>query len=85
MIGNADKAILGHALHGRVGRNHLKAPWQDALTVTPFMGVWVETTTSRMSQAGSDVTPFMGVWVETSQLLSPDHPQLESRPSWACG
>ena len=37
------------------------------IAVTPFVGVWIETS-KRLRNAGShQVTPFVGVWIETSQ------------------
>ena len=35
------------------------------LTVTPFVGVWIETAGIAESAPTADVTPFVGVWIET--------------------
>ena len=34
-------------------------------TVTPFVGVWIETLTTKGSWLEREVTPFVGVWIET--------------------
>ena len=34
-------------------------------TVTPFVGVWIETQLARMTELYFEVTPFVGVWIET--------------------
>ena len=33
--------------------------------VTPFVGVWIETTDGESTPPSSGVTPFVGVWIET--------------------
>ena len=33
--------------------------------VTPFVGVWIETTPPPSGKSWLDVTPFVGVWIET--------------------
>ncbi len=38
--------------------------------VTPYMGVWIETTTSAVISRASNVTPYMGVWIETTIPVS---------------
>ena len=35
------------------------------LWVTPFVGVWIETSVQSAPDVGSTVTPFVGVWIET--------------------
>ena len=35
------------------------------LTVTPFVGVWIETLRIRACGYHLYVTPFVGVWIET--------------------
>lgn len=35
------------------------------LTVTPYMGVWIETVEASFSTPALKVTPCMGVWIET--------------------
>ena len=42
--------------------------------VTPFVGVWIETTKHPYQQHQHPVTPFVGVWIETENrfyFLSP--------------
>ncbi len=34
-------------------------------TVTPFVGVWIETQGCRGGRKAAQVTPFVGVWIET--------------------
>ena len=36
-------------------------------TVTPFVGVWIETRTHKFVPHDVIVTPFVGVWIETNQ------------------
>ncbi len=39
--------------------------------VAPFMGAWIETTSSNSSNKSAPVAPFMGAWIETlSSVLS---------------
>ena len=33
--------------------------------VTPFVGVWIETSAPRIPHRAHKVTPFVGVWIET--------------------
>ena len=33
--------------------------------VTPFVGVWIETSSARWNRYFACVTPFVGVWIET--------------------
>ena len=44
--------------------------------VTPFVGVWIETTIFIFIVSVSEVTPFVGVWIETFLLayLRPGRP-----------
>ena len=37
-------------------------------TVTPFVGVWIETLDATNAQLQNQVTPFVGVWIETHKL-----------------
>ena len=46
--------------------------WLSVLTrhsfqVTPFVGVWIETSLSLLELTHSLVTPFVGVWIETGK------------------
>ena len=36
--------------------------------VTPFVGVWIETTCRYCAGSSPQVTPFVGVWIETPML-----------------
>ena len=40
-------------------------------TVTPFVGVWIETLSLQKSQENVNVTPFVGVWIETGGEPTP--------------
>ena len=52
--------------------------------VTPFVGVWIETSGMQCMRQFNSVTPFVGVWIETSfGVLSIFN--LLSHPSWVCG
>ena len=42
---------------------------QDVHGVTPFVGVWIETSETSTAYYASPVTPFVGVWIETSMTL----------------
>ena len=36
-----------------------------SVSVTPHVGVWIETVQSAMDNMPTDVTPHVGVWIET--------------------
>ena len=36
------------------------------IAVTPFVGVWIETSLPPSLRMIAKVTPFVGVWIETS-------------------
>ena len=38
------------------------------MSVTPFVGVWIETETLKPHDTISMVTPFVGVWIETCSI-----------------
>ena len=37
--------------------------------VTPFVGVWIETSVANQNWFRTQVTPFVGVWIETPLLI----------------
>ena len=39
------------------------------MAVTPFVGVWIETTLDKLFDCCLEVTPFVGVWIETIDTL----------------
>ena len=39
----------------------------DDTSVTPFVGVWIETYSISLSTQFCVVTPFVGVWIETER------------------
>ena len=43
----------------------IKVKYEDAIYVTPFVGVWIETLEFLTSFHKGLVTPFVGVWIET--------------------
>ena len=53
--------------------------------VTPFVGVWIETSAKVGTAIADIVTPFVGVWIETKQTDKAGHNKDESHPSWVCG
>ena len=59
-------------------------PLAEELGVTPFVGVWIETSTNRPNLIAIRVTPFVGVWIETSKKEKCGCGWL-SHPSWVCG
>ena len=38
--------------------------------VTPYVGVWIETTITSSFAASTIVTPYVGVWIETMEASS---------------
>ena len=55
------------------------------ITVTPCVGVWIETESFLFTQALPAVTPCVGVWIETSVHLHDLFPSNKSHPAWVCG
>ena len=51
----------GLKLYGRYFRD-------EGIGVTPYVGVWIETTYTRQLSQVSYVTPYVGVWIETVEL-----------------
>ena len=37
----------------------------NIIIVTPFVGVWIETSSITKNHFRKNVTPFVGVWIET--------------------
>ena len=54
-----------HTLRGCVDWNSFSHSALLSLGVTPFVGVWIETSESSVTRCASTVTPFVGVWIET--------------------
>ena len=52
--------------------------------VTPYVGVWIETSVIFRRDISCGVTPYVGVWIET-----PVHSWRQisswSHPTWVCG
>ena len=38
-----------------------------------------------LSSKKAKVTPFVGVWIETRRVVSDNHQETKSHPSWVCG
>ena len=55
-----------------------------ACQVTPFVGVWIETSPLLSLMRIGCVTPFVGVWIETCVDMQYKDSR-ESHPSWVCG
>ena len=55
-----------------------------ALTVTPYVGVWIETRKVLWSYQLRMVTPYVGVWIETVDLSHSKEGQW-SLLMWECG
>ena len=69
-----DGALISksHTLYGCVDWNSSLAPPHNSISVTPCMGVWIETSGRWHQRSARLVTPCMGVWIETcpkSRLL----------------
>ena len=56
----------------------------DYNTVTPYVGVWIETLPSNEQETHIQVTPYVGVWIETDALKGAMR-WIESHPTWVCG
>ena len=52
--------------------------------VTPFVGVWIETSSQQERGEEAAVTPFVGVWIETVRIII-SYYSMTSHPSWVCG
>ena len=55
-----------------------------ALTVAPFVGVWIEIHNPISPFNLSNVAPFVGVWIEIAKSFGVAAPKW-SLPSWECG
>ena len=54
------------------------------ITVTPYVGVWIETLKSMPQLKGFIVTPYVGVWIETLACIERLR-AVKSHPTWVCG
>ena len=57
--------LYRHTLRGCVDWNALPLNGLFKMPVTPFVGVWIETSVRKISSMRALVTPFVGVWIET--------------------
>ena len=58
-------SIFCHTLRGCVDWNDLLRYSSSVFSVTPFVGVWIETSLGCCPGLLPSVTPFVGVWIET--------------------
>ena len=54
------------------------------MEVTPYVGVWIETSHYTPLAEGVEVTPYVGVWIETMKVIYNKIIPL-SHPTWVCG
>ena len=52
--------------------------------VTPYVGVWIETSVIGICLPSVLVTPYVGVWIETDQMAA-QFGIKASHPTWVCG
>ena len=53
-------------------------------SVTPYVGVWIETNFYYDTLEGPRVTPYVGVWIETD-IVWQWREITQSHPTWVCG
>ena len=70
---NLGRGDLSHTLRGCVDWNFAMGAQVNRDSVTPFVGVWIETSALRVTFTVNLVTPFVGVWIETSGGLLTNH------------
>ena len=73
-----------HTLRGCVDWNYHRVWVVRLWTVTPCVGVWIETSVMPSITVDCVVTPCVGVWIETIIGLEPYRPE-SSHPAWVCG
>ena len=69
--------VFSHTLRGCVDWNHRHGRMYIFPYVTPFVGVWIETSIFVYPFHKLQVTPFVGVWIETPYHRS--HPLRQLR------
>ena len=52
--------------------------------VTPYVGVWIETSLTVDTSHPEAVTPYVGVWIETIKQIIWSF-FWKSHPTWVCG
>ena len=57
---------------------------ENGYSVTPYVGVWIETILISLVWILLWVTPYVGVWIET-QHLKGEAIDFKSHPTWVCG
>ena len=63
-----EQNIPSHTLRGCVDWNLWSSEAIATHPVTPFVGVWIETTRASSPRRNQEVTPFVGVWIETERF-----------------
>ena len=58
---------------------------RNPVTVTPCVGVWIETSVRLGIRTVGTVTPCVGVWIETSYQKPTTNSAITSHPAWVCG
>ena len=56
----------------------------DTVSVTPYVGVWIETDKMMSLKTQMNVTPYVGVWIETFAITG-KLGLTTSHPTWVCG
>ena len=79
-----DDIFLGHTLRGCVDWNREKVIIDFLISVTPYVGVWIETNFYYDTLEGHRVTPYVGVWIETD-IVWQWREITQSHPTWVCG
>ena len=74
-----------HTLYGCVDWNTNNSTKMKKITVTPCMGVWIETRSPLPWCRAGSVTPCMGVWIETLAVPFVSWYHCPSHPVWVCG
>ena len=76
--------LLCHTLRGCVDWNSSLSDNVWETSVTPCVGVWIETQNKTNQTSIDIVTPCVGVWIETEYSCS-DASYAVSHPAWVCG
>ena len=57
---------------------------KDTLKVAPYVGAWIETTSTPSTIVALTVAPYVGAWIETSNMSKETEPS-KSHPMWVRG
>ena len=81
---NKSSAPICHTLRGCVDWNLPIVSIFSGTEVTPYVGVWIETSHQVPYALFPIVTPYVGVWIETDGVMAA-FPTSVSHPTWVCG